>query len=115
MFDDATLWNDCKSELKMFCREYRAQAKSHCRCKNINGNDDPSPDRTETDESELDSSTRLAFNVVVSGDSLVNNERASEAKKEATAVSLQARSAKESFQIGLSANPNGNDHAAKRT
>ena len=33
MFDDVTMWNDCKDELKTHRREYHAQKNSHHRQK----------------------------------------------------------------------------------
>ena len=59
--------------------------KSYHRHKNNDDSDEPSVDRTETNESgdseqESDSSTRFNFNRIFPDDSLVNNKHVSEAK-----------------------------------
>ena len=118
VFDDTTMSNDCKDELKIFYRDHHVQTKSYHRCKNNNDDDEPSPDRTETDESDhfeqkSDSSTRFPFNRIVPDDSPVNNEHVSEAKKECMMLALQIRIMKELFRIGLNTNPNGNNHIVK--
>ena len=50
-FDDATMCNDCKDELRSFYRECCVHTNSYHRYKNNNGNDETSPDRTEPNES----------------------------------------------------------------
>ena len=85
-FDEVTMCNDCKDELKTFYRECCVQKNSYHMHKNNNGNDETSPDRTKTDESgcseqESDSFTYFTFNVIVPDDSLVNDEHVSESKK----------------------------------
>ena len=54
--------------------------------KNNNGNNVPSPDHTETNESgdseqESDNFTRLAFDKIIPDDSTANNKHISEGKK----------------------------------
>ena len=41
VFDDATMWNDCKDELKMFHRECHVQTNSCHRYKNNDDDDAP--------------------------------------------------------------------------